>query len=119
MYINQMLGLFGEEKACNYLEQNNYKIIERNFRCRQGEIDIIANDLTKNELVFVEVKTRINSKFGRPAHAVTSVKQKHILNVAKYYIYIHLIKNTFIRFDVIEVYVKDSQFKINHIKQIF
>ncbi len=119
MYVNQMLGQLGEEKACNYLEQNNYKIIERNFRCRQGEIDIIAKDLSKNELVFVEVKTRIGSNFGRPAQAVTYVKQRHIINVAKYYIYIHSIKKTFIRFDVIEVYVKESQFKINHIKQIF
>ena len=60
MYVNQTLGRFGEEKACNYLKKNNYKIIERNFRCRQGEIDIIAKDLSKNELVFIEVKTRLN-----------------------------------------------------------
>ena len=119
MYVNQILGQYGEDKACAYLETNNYKIIERNFRCRQGEIDIIAKDLTKNELVFVEVKTRISSNFGRPAQAVTYVKQRHIFNVAKYYIYLNSIKNTNIRFDVIEIYVKESQFKINHIKQIF
>lgn len=119
MYVNQLLGHYGEDKACSYLETNNYKIIERNFRCRQGEIDIIAKDFKKNELVFVEVKTRISSNFGRPAQAVTYVKQRHIFNVAKYYIYLNSIKNINIRFDVIEIYVKESQFKINHIKQIF
>lgn len=119
MYVNQTLGKFGEEKACNYLEKNNYKIIERNFRCKQGEIDIIAKDLAKNELVFVEVKTRLSFNFGRPAQSVNILKQKHILNVSKYYLFKHSIKNSFIRFDIIEVYVKESQFKINHIKQIF
>ena len=119
MYVNQLLGQYGEDKACGYLETNNYKIIERNFRCKQGEIDIIAKDLTKNELVFFEVKTRISSNFGRPAQSVTYVKQRRIFNVAKYYIYFNSIKNINIRFDVIEIYVKESQFRINHIKQIF
>ena len=118
MYVNQMLGQYGEDKACGYLEANNYKIIERNFRCRLGEIDIIAKDLTKNELVFIEVKTRLSFNFGRPSQAVNSLKQRHILNVAKYYLYIHSIKNTFIRFDVIEVFVDQLKFQINHIKQI-
>ena len=119
MYVNQTLGKFGEEKACIYLEKNNYKIIERNFRCRQGEIDIIAKDLSKNELVFIEVKTRLSFNFGRPAQSVTYIKQKHILKVANYYLFLNSIKNKFIRFDIIEVFVKKSQFKINHIKQIF
>ena len=119
MYVNQQLGQYGENKACNYLETHNYKIIERNFRCRQGEIDIIAKDLSKNELVFVEVKTRLTFNFGRPSQAVTTIKQRHILNVAKYYLYKKSIKDTFIRFDVIEVFVKEFEFRINHIKQIF
>lgn len=119
MYVNQTLGNFGEEKACIYLEKNNYKIIERNFRCRQGEIDIIAKDLSKKELVFIEVKTRLNFNFGRPAQSVNYIKQKHILNVSKYYLYKNSIENAIIRFDVIEVFVKNSEFQINHIKQIF
>lgn len=119
MYQNQITGQFGEDKACSYLEKNNYKIIERNFRCRQGEIDIIAKDLSKNELVFVEVKTRLNFNFGRPAQSVTAIKKKHLLCVANYYLFKNSIQNTFIRFDVIEVFVKKFQFMINHIKQIF
>ena len=119
MYVNHILGRFGEDKACNYLEKNNYKIIERNFICKQGEIDIIAKDLSKNELVFIEVKTRLNFNFGRPAQSVNYVKQKHILNVSKYYLYKNSIQNTFIRFDIIEVFVKNSEFQINHIIQFF
>lgn len=118
MYVNRLLGIFGEDKACKYLEENNYKIIERNFRCKQGEIDIIAKDLTKNELVFIEVKTRLSFNFGRPAQSVNYKKQKHILNVSKYFLFKNSIHNAFIRFDVIEVYVYNSEFKINHIKQI-
>ena len=119
MYKNIILGRHGEDIAYKYLEQNNYIIIERNFRCKQGEIDIIAKDLSKNELVFIEVKTRVSFNFGRPAQSVTYIKQKHLLKVANYYLFINSIKNKFIRFDVIEVFVKESQFKINHIKQIF
>ena len=119
MYVKQQLGQYGEEKACNYLETHNYKIIERNFRCRQGEIDIIAKDLSKNELVFVEVKTRLSFNYGTPSQSVTSIKQRHILNVAKYYLYKNSINDTFVRFDVIEVFVKEFEFRINHIKQIF
>ena len=78
MYLdNQELGRIGEELATKYLAQNKYKIIERNFRCKQGEIDIIAYDLRNKELVFFEVKTRSNFKYGRPSEAVTKVKKKH------------------------------------------
>ena len=119
MYVNQILGKFGEEKACIFLEKNGYEIVDRNFRCKQGEIDIIAKDLSKNELVFIEVKTRLNFNFGQPAQSVNYIKQKHILNVSKYYLYKNSIENTFIRYDIIEVFVKNSEFQINHLKQIF
>ena len=119
MHKNIILGIYGENKACTYLEQNNNQIIERNFRCKQGEIDIIAKDLAKNELVFIEVKTRLSFNFGRPAQSVHYQKQNHILNVSKYFLFKNSINNAFIRFDVIEVYVYNSKFQINHIKQIF
>ncbi len=118
MYVNQLLGQHGEDLACNYLEKNKYIIIERNFRCKQGEIDIIAKDIIKKELVFIEVKTRTSFNFGRPVDAISNIKKRHIFNSAKYYIYQHSLYNEFIRFDVIEVYVEESTFKINHIKQI-
>ena len=118
MFIKQALGAFGEDKACNYLIQNNYKIIERNFRCKQGEIDIIAKDLSKNELVFIEVKTRSNFQYGTPAQSVNEIKKRHIIGTSKYYILKNNINDTFIRFDIIEVFPENYNFKINHIMQI-
>lgn len=117
MYFRQEIGKWGENIACKYLEENNYKLIERNFFCRQGEIDIIAQDIAKKELVFIEVKTRSNLKYGNPADSVNKEKQKHMVQAIKYYIYRNHIKNTPIRIDVLEVYIVQSC-KINHIKQI-
>lgn len=119
MYINQKRGKIGENLACKYLEKNKYTIIERNFYCRQGEIDIVACDNSKKELVFIEVKTRSNFKYGRASEAVGKKKQSHILEVAKYYIYKNHIKNIPIRMDVIEIYLTNGYYKVNHIKKAF
>lgn len=61
---NKIIGAKGEEEVCKYLIRKGYTIIDRNFRCKQGEIDIIASKL--NELIFIEVKTRRNIQFGYP-----------------------------------------------------
>ena len=116
MYFKQKLGKEGEEYASQYLQEHGYKIIERNFACRQGEIDIIAKE--KEEYIFIEVKTRTNTHYGKPSEAVDENKQNHIWNVAKYYLYLHQLENIFVRSDVIEVYKRKNQFYINHIKQI-
>jgi putative endonuclease len=114
MYVRHVLGKKGEDIAVEYILKNKYELIERNFNCRQGEIDIIAKD--KNEIVFIEVKTRTNKKYGKPIDAVTPLKIKHILNSIKYYVFINKLENTFIRIDVIEVYQKERKTYINHIK---
>lgn len=119
MHFRQQIGRWGENLACKYLEESNYKIRERNFWSRQGEIDIIASDSGKDELVFIEVKTRSNLKYGNPAEAVNNQKQNHIKQVASYYLYKKHIKNMAIRIDVIEVYIEKQNYRINHIKQIF
>lgn len=116
MYFRREIGKWGENLACKYLEENNYKIIEKNFLCQQGEIDMIVKDIIKNELVFIEVKTRSNFKYGNPADAVNKQKQKHMIQAIKYYIYKNHIQNIPIRIDVIEVYIMEN-YKINHIKQ--
>ena len=116
MYERHILGKTGEEIATQYLIKNGYRILIRNFRCRQGEIDIIVQD--KNEIVFIEVKTRKNRNYGSPIDAVDKRKQQHILNASKYFIYINKLEKRNIRFDVIEVYNKDK-FYINHIKNIY
>lgn len=115
MNKKQIEGRNGEINATEYLSKIGYKILCNNFRCMQGEIDIIAKD--KNELVFVEVKTRKNKKYGEAREAVDIRKQNHILNAAKYYLYKNKLEGVNIRIDVIEVYVKDKQNIINHIKQ--
>lgn len=102
--------------SCKYLEKIKYKIIERNFCCKQGEIDIIAKD--KNEFVFIEVKTRSNACFGRPRDAVNNYKQKHIYKSTKYYLHLHNMDDCFVRFDVIEVYFMKDRCKIRHLKQV-
>lgn len=117
MYFRQEIGKWGENLACQYLEKNNYQIIERNFLCRQGEIDIIAKDVIKKELVFIEVKTRSNFKYGNPAEAVNTQKRKHMMQAIQYYLYKNHIQNIPIRIDILEVYIVQNC-KINHIKQI-
>lgn len=116
MYIRHEIGKLGEELAVGYLQKQNYKIIERNFECRQGEIDIIALD--KNELVFIEVKTRTSIKYGKPAEAVNQIKKKHLIQAVKYYLYARHLENEFIRIDVIEIYLYGNKYTVNHIKQI-
>ena len=115
MYIKQEIGKLGEDIAVNYLKQKGYKILDRNFECRQGEIDIIALD--KKEIVFIEVKTRTSNKYGTPSEAVNKIKQKHMLQTIKYYLYIRNLSDEFVRIDVIEVCIKDNVYKVNQIKQ--
>lgn len=114
---NIELGKYGEDKAINYLESHDYKILARNFLCKQGEIDIIAKD--KNELVFFEVKTRNSLDYGRPVDAVDNFKKKHIYNSAMYYLYKNNMMNSFVRFDIIEIYLKNNKVFINQIKNMF
>jgi len=115
MYTNQEIGKLGEDIAVNYLKQKGYKILDRNFECRQGEIDIIALD--KKEIVFIEVKTRTSNRYGLPSEAVNKIKQKHMLQSIKYYLYTRNLSDEFVRIDVIEVYIRDNVYKVNHIKQ--
>ena len=116
MYIRHEIGKIGEDLAAKYLNNLGYTIIDRNFVAKQGEIDIIARD--KKEIVFIEVKTRTNDLYGKPIEAVNIPKQKHLKRTVKYYLYSKHLENEFVRLDVIEVYLRNNNFKINHIKQI-
>lgn len=116
MYIKHEIGKIGEDLAVSYLQNKGYKILERNFVARQGEIDIIAKD--KNEIVFIEVKSRTNFLYGKPVEAVDKLKQKHLKSVINYYLYRNKLENNFVRIDIIEVYIKNGYFKINHIKKV-
>ena len=117
MKENIKKGRLGESIAEEYLVKSGYRIIEKNWHySRNAEIDIIAAE--GSTLVFIEVKTRSSFEYGAPAQAVNTIKKRHILSASKNYILKNQIKNTFIRFDIVEVFVENYNFKINHIKQI-
>ena len=118
MYNKRILGKLGETLACNYLEKENYKIIEKNFSCSQGEIDIIAYDTTTNEIVFFEVKTRSNFNYGIPAESINNLKKMHIKHSIEYYLYKNNLLNKFIRVDAIEIAIHNKEYKLNHLKGI-
>lgn len=95
-------GRQGEEIAEKYLEQNGYRISERNYRSQQGEVDLIARD--GDFLVFVEVKNYSFRCYGSPAGAVTKSKRQGIVHAARTYLYKNGIKDMDCRFDVVTIY---------------
>lgn len=95
------LGKHGEDFAAAILAEQGYTITERNYRCKIGEIDIIAEK--EDELCFVEVKTRRSERFGRPAEAVNGEKQKQLRRVASWYMQSCGYPQPYISFQVIEV----------------
>lgn len=86
MMRKQRVGRLGENLACRYLKKKGYKILERNFQKREGEIDILALDKKAKMLVFVEVKTRTSGDFGEPQEAVDFFKQRKLLRTAYAYL---------------------------------
>lgn len=112
------VGQWGEDAASDYLKQNGYKILERNYHSHFGEIDIIAQE--GECICFVEVKTRKNSYFGFPAEFVNLTKQQKIIKTAEFYLTNNIVVNNSYRFDIIEVFHYDKQIaKINHLKGAF
>ena len=113
------LGQFGEEQAARYLRRRFYTILERNYRCRFGEIDLIAK--RAGVLAFVEVKLRKDDLHGEAREFVTAQKQQRVMAAAQMWLSQH---ETALqpRFDVIEVYApqgEDGPVKLNHIENAF
>ena len=112
------LGSSGEELAGRFLEKSGYRIVARNFRCRLGEIDIIARD--GETLVFIEVKTRTGAAFGSPAAAVTMKKQRQIGRAAQWYLAENGLFETPARFDVIAIVRgKGGRHRVEHLPDAF
>lgn len=113
-------GAWGERKAANYLRLHGYRIAEMNYRCRQGEIDIIAEN--RGFIVFAEVKLRKSEKFAEAKEFVTYSKQQRIITAAQLYLQQHETEKQ-PRFDVIEIYAPDGEnsrkISINHIENAF
>lgn len=119
MKYNKELGAFGENMACSYLEKQGYRILERNFSCRAGELDIIGFD--GDCLAFVEVKCRTGTNFGNPSEAVSYYKQNRIIKAALYFMTKNKLFDYMCRFDVIEILTDGARedTMINLIKNAF
>lgn len=114
----QELGFTSEAIACNYLKEKGYKILQTNYKNKLGEIDIIAQEA--DTLVFVEVKSRLSTKFGLPREAINFYKQKKIKEVATVYLkQKKLFDNICVRFDCIEILGEKIDYKIEHLTNIF
>jgi putative endonuclease len=117
--FNRAIGNMGEDLAQDYLKNLGYEIIERNFKCNIGELDIIGLD--GSHISFIEVKARYGNCYGSPCEAVTYSKQRKIYKAAQFYIMIKKLHKCNFRFDVVEVMLnkKDTTPSIRLIKNAF
>jgi putative endonuclease len=95
------VGRYGEDVAARHLQDAGLEIVERNWRCREGEIDIVARE--RSVLVFCEVKTRSSAAFGLPAEAVTRRKSDRLRRLAYLWLQDHPTRVEELRFDVVGV----------------
>lgn len=111
------LGRRGEDLAVEWLERSGYVVLERNYRCSQGEIDIVAVD--GETLVFCEVKTRRTSRWGQPSEAVHRAKQSRYRRLAASWIAERRPGSVQVRFDVVSVIVGARGPQVTHIPDAF
>ena len=112
-----IVGRTGEDAAVQYLLQRGYYILERNYRCRFGEIDLVARD--GDTLTFIEVKTRRSRTFGPAAAAVTHTKQRHLIKASQMYMVQHGKRDDLCRFDVVTIDMDGQESRIELIKDAF
>lgn len=105
------IGKQGEDIACKFLKKDKYKILEKNYRTKQGEIDIIAED-SKGVLCFVEVKARSRTDYGSPKEAVNYHKQKKLLATAFAYLESTKTGSKDMRFDIVSVDLNSGEAEI-------
>jgi len=117
MNSHQEFGKQAESIAVKHLKRNGYRIIQKNYRNKLGEIDIIAKD--GKTLVFVEVKAKRTTSFGNPKYAVTPKKQRKISMVALFYLKVNGQIDSRARFDVVAISSADSYPEIEIIKNAF
>lgn len=108
------IGRLGERKAEEFLKNLGYRILERNYRSRFGEIDLIAED--HGTVVFVEVKLRGGDKFGTPLEAITHQKLSKVIKTSQFYLLNKPNQN--IRYDAMEIIETRGKLNINHVKNI-
>ena len=114
---NQKSGKIGEAIAVAFLKKSGYRIIEMNYRCSLGEIDIIA--IEKKVLVFIEVKSRNTDRFGLPQAAVGIKKQRKLSMLAQFYLQEKKLQQCRARFDVIAVKLNRERPRVELIRNAF
>ena len=112
-----LLGKEGERVAERYLQKKGYKLVERNYRCTVGELDLIVLD--RRVLVFVEVKTRTGYAFGSPLEAVEFRKQRKMIQAAQFYMAEKRLQQRDARFDVVGVSWAGREPLVEHIENAF
>ena len=112
-----VLGLYGEKLAGNYLQSIGYEILERNWRCNIGEIDLIVRD--KSRYVFVEVKTRNGAGFGHPFEAITDAKLSRLRKLVSEWCRARQLSGIDVRIDAVSVLVDKGKVQLEHLKQVF
>lgn len=116
---NKLIGNYGEDICTENLMSLGYDILHRNFKCKLGEIDIVAK--RQDIISFIEIKSRFSNSYGSPLESVTYLKTRRIINAAKYYILTYGYMNLNVRFDIMEVNFnyKDKKYVINVIEDAF
>ena len=113
----KIIGDRAESLACSFLQQRGMLLLQRNFNCRQGEIDLVMRD--GDSLVFVEVRYRKSAQFGRAAETVTRLKRSRIIHCAQYYLQRYKSWNRPARFDVVSIEGKADDPQITWLKNAF
>ena len=114
---NRSSGAWGEELALRYLTRQGYTLVERNYRTRYGELDLVIRRGTT--LVFVEVKLRRGTGFGDPLEAVTPHKQAKIRSLAEHYLLVREPAFETVRFDVVGILLGKGPPRVRHIEDAF
>lgn len=117
MAQNQILGKYGEDLAAQYLTDRGYKIVDRNWRCSIGEIDLVA--FHNGRFVFIEVKTRNGTAFGHPFEAITPTKVSRMRRLVAQWCSTNQKAGANVRLDAISVLVSGGRVAIDHLKQVF
>ncbi|OEG00383.1 YraN family protein [Vulcanibacillus modesticaldus] len=110
------LGNWGEDKAVQYLLAKGYKLIVKNWRNRFGEIDLIMLD--KECIVFIEVRTKNNSKFGKGLETINHKKQQQLVRMANAFLQYKNWWDNLVRFDIISIDKIDGTFYIKHLENV-